>query len=190
MSYEISYRREALRLTSAQAGHYDDVFFLMEEVGSNNCWEIGNRRRARSWQCTVAGSKHDCLAEITRCAAACCGGGLVLYGRRRTEPESYIRAWRRALAEPIPMEEAGRAGFHLQLFTRMTREEAGEARQYAYQLLCGQTRVKQGECLNPGTDNPSMEWRFNVSAPDEVKLWLDTRKTGRGWHSVEVCGPD
>lgn len=119
MSYEISYRRQAFRMPAAQAGNYDDVVFLVEEMGSNNCWEIGNRRRARSWQCTAAGSEWECLADITHCAAACCGGSLVLYGRRRITPEAYIRAWRRGIAAAAPIEEAPRMGFHIALFARI-----------------------------------------------------------------------
>ena len=189
MSYEISYQRCAFTMPAAQAGHYDDLFFLVEECGSNNCWEIGNRRRARSWQCTVAGARWECLAEITRCAAACCGGSLCLYGRRGTKPETYIRAWRNAVDKAVPVEEACRLGFSLQLFTQMTDEEAANGRKYAFEQLSKQAAVtpRRGEDRISGKEYS--QWRFNVTVPEQVKLWLETRVTGRGFRSVDADGP-
>lgn len=189
MSYEISYRRQALRMPAAQAGHYDDVVFLLEEMGSNNCWEIGNRRRARSWACVAAGAEYECLAAVTERAAACCGGSLVLYGRRRTKPEQYIRAWRKTIAEAVSFEQAGREGFHLALFTRISQAEAVDGRKYAFDQLSRQTLVTPGQHADPITDNTAMEWRFDPAVPEQVKLWLDTRRSGRGWHSVDADGP-
>lgn len=189
MSYEISYRRRAFWMSPAQSGHYDQSFFLLEEMGSNNCWEIGNRRRARSWNCLAVGSHYECLAGAVEFASACCGGSLVLYGRRHTEPEAYIRAWRKALAAAQTFDQAGREGFHLQLFTRMSEEEAANGRQYAFEQLTKQTLVRPGQHTALGADGPVMEWRFDLAVPEQVKLWLDTRRAGRGWHSVEVYGP-
>lgn len=37
MGYDISYRRQAFRMPAAQAGHYGDIMFLLEEAGSSNC---------------------------------------------------------------------------------------------------------------------------------------------------------
>ena len=188
MSYEISYRRQAFRMPAVQAGHYEDMFFLVEEMGSNNCWEIGNRRRARDWQCSAAGAEWECLAAITRIAAACCGGSLVLYGRRRTSPEQYIRAWRRALAAAVPFDEAHKLGFGLQLFASMSEAEAAGGRKHAFECLHAQSQVAAKRHERDG--GAGWEWQFNAAVPEQVKLWRDTRESGRGWRSVEVRGPN
>jgi hypothetical protein len=187
MSYEISYRRQVFRIPAAQCGHYDDILFLVEEAGSNNCWEIGNRRRARSWQCTAAGAEWECLAEVTRIAAACCGGSLVLYGRRRSSPEEYIRAWRRAIAGAGPFVEASSFGFGLRLFTRMTESEAANGRKYAFDCLSQQALVSRTQCERDGIEG--WEWRFDAGVPEQVKLWRETRAGGPAWRSVDVWGP-
>ncbi len=191
MSYEISYRRQAFVMPLARTGgHYEEVFFLVEEGGSNNCWEVGNRRRSRGWYCLAAGGRWECLAEATHCAAYSCGGSLVLYGRRNTEPEAYIRAWRKAIAKVVPFDEAGLMGFSLRLFTRLTEEEAADGRKYAFDTLSKQTLVPVGQYTGPYNGKTAMEWRFDSSVPEQVKLWLETRPGGRGFHSVEVTGPD
>jgi hypothetical protein len=178
-------------MAAAQVGHCDDLYFLIEEAGSNNCYELNNRRRSRSWECLAAGGRSDCLAEVTRCAASCCGGSLVLYGRRRhTQPETYIRAWRRAIASAVPFQDARRMGFSLQLFTRLTAAEAADGRKYAFDLLSKQTLVPVGQYTDPYHGTTAMEWRFNASVPEQINLWLETKANGRGWHSVEADGPD
>ncbi len=188
MSYEISYRRVAFRLTAEQAGHFDDVFFLVEEAGSNNCYEAGSRRRSRRWECLAAGAKWECLAEVTYCAAACCSGSLCLHGRLDTTPEMYIRAWRKALAGAVLLAEAPSHGFHLQLFTRISSVDAQDGRRRAFALLAEQTMVA-GRRSPPGADIESWEWRFDSGMAAQVKLWLDTKANGRGYHGVETYGP-
>jgi hypothetical protein len=189
MSYDISYRRQAFRLPSTQAGHYDDVVFLVEEAGSNNCIELNSRRRARSWECLAAGSSWECLAEATRCAAACCGGSLCLYGHRDTSPETYIRAWRKAIAAAVAFSDAPRHGFHLTLFTRIPDTEAKDARKYAFEQLTSQTSIAPHRGTDAYRGGDYTEWRFDVTVPEQVKLWLETRPSGRGFKSVETYGP-
>jgi hypothetical protein len=190
VSYDISYRRQAFVLQAKQAGTYENLFFLLEEARSNNCYEHNNRRRSRSWSCLAAGADWECLAEVTRCAASCCGGSLVIEGRRRTEPETYIRVWRKVIAAAAPLEDAGRMGFSLEPFTRITLEEARGNRQYAFEALSKQMLVLQKEYTDPYNGTKAMEWRFSTSVPEQVKLWLDTRVRGRGFKSVEADGPD
>ena len=190
MSYEISYRRQAFRLSAAQTGHYDDLFFLVEECGSNNCYENGNRRRARSWACLAAGAEYECLAEATRCAASCCGGSLRLYGRRHITPEAYIRAWRNAIAQARPFEEAVRMGFRMQLFSRISDADAKDGRKYAFERMSGQTLVQAHRGKDEFNGQEYTEWRFSAAVPEHVKLWLETRANGRGFHSVDADGPD
>ncbi len=188
MSYEISYRRRAFRMSAAEAGHYEELLFLVEEAGSSNCWELGNRRRARDWHCAAVGPAWECLAHITRTAAACCGGMMVLYGRRRTTPEGYIRAWRRAIAEAEPFQQACSLGFGLRLFTRTTEAEAKDGRKHAFDRLLAQTLVAPRQLVTTG--DGAWEWRFDAAVPEQVKLWLDTTNTGRARYGVEVLGPD
>ena len=188
MSYEISYRRRAFRMSAAEAGHYEETLFLVEEAGSNNCWELGNRRRTRDWGCAAVGAEWQCLANITRTAAACCGGMLVLYGRRRTSPEGYIRAWRRAIATAEPFHEAPSAGFGLRLVTRVTEAEAKDGRKHAFDRLFGQTLVSPRRSAANGAG--AWEWQFNQAAPEQVKLWLDTTDGYRAHRGVEVRGPN
>ena len=189
MSYEISYRRQAFVLPTHVTGHYDDLFFLLEEHGSNNCYELDNRRRSRSWCCTATGAKWQCLAEVTSVAAACCGGSLCLYGQRGTSPENYIRAWRRALAAALPFMDANCHGFHLQLFTRIFDADIGESRKYAAERLDTQTLIAPRRDSDPFNNREFTEWRFDANVPEQVKLWLETKTSGGGFHSVEVYGP-
>lgn len=189
MSYEISYRRQAFSMPAAQAGHYDDLVFLVEERGSNNCWEIGNRRRARSWDCVAVGAQWECLTDVTQMAAACCGGSLCLYGRRGTTPEAYIRAWRQTIAAVVPFQDAPRLGFYLQLFTRITDLDAQADRKHAMEQLQAQTTLTARRGRDEFNDREYAEWRFSAQVPEQVKLWLETRARGRGWHSVDADGP-
>lgn len=189
MSYEISYRRQAFVMPATRAGHYEDLLFLLEECGSNNCWEIDNHRRARSWCCAAAGVEYECLAEITRVAADCCGGSLVLCGRRPTTPEAYIRAWRKEIAGAAPIQDAPRMGFSLGLFTRISDAEAETDRKYAFEQLRRQSAITPRGDTNSLSGRPYTEWRFDLRLPEQVKLWGETRTGGRGWHSVDVNGP-
>jgi len=93
------------------------------------------------------------------------------------------------MAEAVPYEEARRIGFHLQLFTRISEPEAVDGRKYAFDQLNKQTLVAPGQYTDPYNDKKSMEWLFNADVPEQVKLWLETRTTGRGWHSVDAEGP-
>ena len=189
MSYEISYRRQAFVLPAKQTGHHDDLFFLVEEAGSNNCYELNCRRRSRSWACLAAGAQWECLGEVTRMAAACCGGSLCLYGHRSTTPETYIRAWRKALAAATPLADAARTGFYLQLFTRMPLEKGPDDRSYARERLAAQTLVAPQAGEDPFTHVKHLEWHFSAAVPEQAQLWLETKTGGRGWHSVAVMGP-
>ena len=190
MSYDISYRRRAFVMTAAQAGHYDDVLFLVEEAGSNNCYEIGNRRRSRDWSCLATGARWECLSEVTRCAASCCGGSLVLYGHRDTAPETYIRTWRKTMAAAVPFGNAFHAGFHLQIFTRIPDATAQGDCRHAFERLNAQTVVAPRRGKNEWNGTEYTEWCFSAAMPVQVKLWLETRDGGRGFKSVEVSGPD
>jgi hypothetical protein len=184
MSYDISYRRRVFKMTAAQAGHYDDVFFLLEEAGSNNLYECDNRRRVRRWECLATGAYWQCLSAVTICAAACCGGSLCLNGRRDTTPESYIRAWRKALAAAVAYTDAINHGFQLRLYVRISDAEALDSRRRDFETLSAQALVPAHRCQDR-SDAECTEWYFDA-VPDQIKLWLATKTNGRGFHSVKV----
>jgi len=186
MSYEISYRRQAFILPAARAGYYDDICFLIEETGSNNCYEIDNTRRIRDWGCLAAGPVHDCLGAVTRTAASCCSGCLSLNGRRDTTPESYIKEWRRALADAPELTRDNLRGFNLELYVVISAAETVGDRRYAFEALQAQTDVEPLDGHDPDTGRT--EWRFNLWDPEQVRLWLDVRLPNPGWKSVRATG--
>lgn len=55
MSYTIMYRSMFVRLS-------DGKYIPIIEMGDNNVWECGNRRRARSWQQMIIGKQYKRLA--------------------------------------------------------------------------------------------------------------------------------
>lgn len=183
MSYEISYRRQAFVMPAATFSHWDDLWLLAEQIGSNNCWELDNRRRARSWQCRAAGAQYEVMAQAVETAAACCGGSLVLAGRRRCEPESYIRAWRRAVAEAADLSEARRLGFAVGLFVRI--DPGNAERRHAFETLAKQSMVEPVKQEN----SEVLTWRFNPGDPDQVRLWAETRSRGPGFRCADIDGP-
>jgi hypothetical protein len=187
MSYEISYRRRAFRMTAARAGHCKELLFLLEEGGSSNCWELGNRRRARDWHCATVGPAWQCLAHITRTAAACCGGMLVLHRRRPTTPEAYIRAWRRTVEKAESLENAPPAGFEVRLLTRITHAEAADGRKHTFERLLGQSLVEPARSAAAG--DGTWEWRFDPVDPEQVGLWLETTGAERAHCGVQIRGP-
>ena len=185
MSADISYRRRAFHMTPKQAGGEAAIVFLLEEAGSSNCYETATRR-ARDWYCQVAGQAWECMGEVTRSAANCCGGTFRMDGTPHTEPEAYIRAWRKAIGESLPLAEAGREGFMLSLFVRISDEQATSSRKYSFEDLQAQTLVQ----AHPFGTAGGTEWIFCKSVPAEVRLWLKTREGLRGHQGVNVeCGP-
>jgi len=189
MSYEISYRRKAFVLPAARAGYWEDIHFLLEEAGSNNCYEFDSNRRARSWECRAAGAPYQCMQEVVTTAAACCGGSLVLGGRRGTTPEGYIRAWRTAVAEAETLNRENLRGYGIELYIAISDSEAEGDRRYAFETL-SKLQEPAGQRRHNALRGTSVtEWRFDLWNPDHVRLWIDNRPGGRGWHSVRASGP-
>lgn len=189
MSYEISYRRQAFVLPAAKAGYWDDICFLLEEGGSNNCYECDSNRRSRNWECLAAGAQYHCMHEVVTTAAACCGGSLVLNGRRGTKPEAYIRAWRNAISEALPLTSENLRGFGIELYVAIGDREAEGNRRYAFETLSKLGAPVPRRYHNALRDTDVTEWRFDLWNPEQVRLWLDNRPGGRGWHSVRANGP-
>src|SRR5208282_2434461 len=105
MSVHIVDRIEAIRFPAAAIGHYEDVFLVMELGGDNNCTNARTGRRAKSWSATCIGPVWVVVGDCCRLAAGCSGGMTKLRGRVTT-PETYIRAYRKALANSTTMQDA------------------------------------------------------------------------------------
>lgn len=94
------------------------------------------------------------------------------------------------MADPLPFTEAPRLSFHLQLFTRIPDADARDSRKYASEQLSGQTLVPPRRDRDEFNGIEYTEWRFNAAVPEQVKLWLETKPNGRGYHSVDASGPN
>lgn len=125
MSHRICYGHLAIRFPLAllqsadpQTRFYSDQILLLELGGDNNMTtyhpvsrrEVGSRR----WMLCALGDECDIVREACKTAAYCEGGGMRLYGERRTLPESYIRRIRTTLKQSVSVDAAARGlGFSL-----------------------------------------------------------------------------
>ena len=183
MSTHIVDRIEAIRFPAAAIDHYEDVYLVLELGGDNNVRDQRNRR-ARSWGATCIGPDWGVIGECCRFAAACSGGMTKLRGRRTT-PEAYIRAYRKALANAADgLEGAARRRLHVTGRIRFDRKD----RNAAYHL---QEAVKGGK--TPRDETRYGEERavadFDLRNPADLALWYKCQH-GVGWNNAEVSGPD
>ena len=81
-------------------------------------------------------------------------------------------------------------GFHIDLFTRIPDAAARDGRKYAFEQLSGQTLVLPHRDTDEFNGAEYTEWRFSPAVPEQVKLWLETKSSGRGFRSVEADGPN
>jgi hypothetical protein len=80
----------------AKTSFDNHIFVVAERGGDNNCFDLTGARSSR-WTIMAIGDKELCLeAACDRCGA-CVGGGMVLARHKRTKPEDYVRAWRKAI---------------------------------------------------------------------------------------------
>ena len=186
MSYGIVYDMEAIRLPAALFGHYDDVLVACELHGSNNCWTWDNKKRCRDWQTIAIGSEADIMREIVSLASGCCGGGMVLYGQRHTEPEAYIRRWRKTLAKAArSLEEFAGRGMRLRARIWFSSEQIANGRAAAWEALC---KVKEHKTESPYSGAKLETFTFDIRQPADCQLWfkhLDPCPSS----NVEVSGP-
>jgi len=89
----------------------------------------------------------------------------------------------------VPFADASLNGFHLQLFTRIPDATAQNDRKHAFDRFTGQTLVQPHRDTDSWSGAAFTEWRFDATVPEQVKLWLETKTSGRGFHSVDVSGP-
>ena len=162
MSTHIVDRIEAIRFPKETTGHYADLFLVAELGGDNNVRCARTNRRARTWSATAIGEDWAVIGEACRFAASCSGGMTKLHGRV-TKPESYIRAYRKALTNAATMEEARRVkGLGLTARIRFTEEER-KGWHYKELQKKGRTRARQ-----PSTARPT---RFSSLIFPRPKSW-------------------
>lgn len=76
----------------------EPVYVLWEQGYESNVYP-----KTHSWQASWMGNYGTCMDYILRAAGSCEGGMLRWHKERRTSPESLIRRWRRAFAEPTTL---------------------------------------------------------------------------------------
>ena len=183
MSTHIVDRIEAIRFPKEAIGHYEDVYLVLELGGDNNVRDQRGRR-ARSWGATCIGPEWGVIGECCRFAAGCSGGMTKLRGRRTT-PESYIRAYRKALANATDgLKGAAERRLHVTGRIRFDRAD----RNAVYHL---EEAVKGGK--TPRDETRYGEARavvdFDLHNPADLALWFKCHH-GVGWNNAEVSGPD
>jgi len=181
MSTRIIDRIEAIRFPKEVTGHYADQYLVAELGGDNNVRCARTNRRARSWSATAIGQEWEVIGQACRFASACAGGMTKLHGRA-TKPESYIRAYRKALATAVTMEQARAKGLG---FTARIRFNAEERKEWHFKELTKKSRTPR-ETTEYGT--AYAVFTFDLSKPDELTLWLE-HCHGVGWNNAEVYGP-
>lgn len=183
MSTHIVDRIEAIRFPKEAIDHYEDIFLVVELGGDNNVRD--NRgRRARSWGATCIGPEWQIIGECCRFAAGCSGGMTRLHGRQTT-PESYIRAYRKALANATGLQGAlVTRGLHVAGRIRFDREDSRAIYHLKEAEKAGKV-ARYDNCCGEGRDTID----FNLANPADLALWFRCHH-GVGWNNAEVSGPN
>jgi hypothetical protein len=188
MSYRIVYDIVAVKMP---ASHFDEPIILVAELGGdNNCYESHGNRRSRDWSARAVGSVHDVISYAAETSAACPGGSLQLHGRY-TEPENYIRAYRRALSRAMTLDEASKRGLSIAPIIRlnMSSEDISEIgrRNYAREAL--QTAGKTHSIIKEYGRTIEL-YTFDPTDAADMQLWADNIDRHIPWRNAKVSGPD
>ncbi len=120
MSSDIIYHQLALRFGKDITGTPEDLYAIVTQIGSSNCYEMGNGpgvcgRRSRHWQALALGTAGEVLQEAIRISGSCEGGSLKMrHARGDVTPEQYITSARNMLKRaanhdvtrgPVPFKE-------------------------------------------------------------------------------------
>jgi hypothetical protein len=182
MSTHIVDRIEAVRFPKEATGYYEDVYLVLELGGDNNVRDSRNRR-ARSWGATCIGSEWEVIGKCCRFAAGCSGGMTKLRGRKTT-PESYIRAYRKALANAADgLTGAAERHLHVTGRIRFDRSDKNAAHLLREAELAG--KIARDETRYGET---RAVIHFDLANPADLALWY-TCQHGNGWNNAEVGGP-
>ncbi len=170
MSYGIVYDMQALRLPADLVGHYQDILVACELHGDNNCWTWDNKKRCRNWCAIAIGSETDVMRDIVGRSSDCCGGGMVLYGQRNTEPEAYIRRWRKALAKAArSLDEFAQRRMALRARIWFSPEQIANGRAAVWETLC---KVKEHKTESPYAGVNLETFTFDLRQPEDCALWF------------------
>jgi hypothetical protein len=103
---------------------------------------------------------------------------------RLTKPESYIRAYRKALADAaIGIDSAARRGLRLTGRVRFDQADKAAARLLKEAVDAGKTPRDESRF---GEERAVVE--FNLADKTDAALWFRCQH-GVGWNNVEVSGP-
>lgn len=103
-------------------------------------------------------------------------------GRGQIKPESYIRAYRKAIREAITLSEASSHGFHLAARIKLADPKA---QQYGWNQAIKAGKTPREEKFVGGTFQVI---KFNLSDPADCTLWYKCQR-GAAWNNVQVDGP-
>lgn len=102
MSYEVEFGRYVVTVPNAPGRNEPRRYLGIAQRGSSNLLEE-NGRIARDHATVAFAEPVEFINEVTRAAMFCEGGELRCNGHRTT-PEGYIKAWRKALTQAVPIE--------------------------------------------------------------------------------------
>jgi hypothetical protein len=181
MSTHIVDRIEAIRLTPAETGRTREFYIVVELGGDNNVRNARTNRRARDWSVTAIGEEWSVIGRACELASGCAGGMVKLRGRV-TKPESYIRAYRQALANATDRKEAS-ASRRLSITARIRFTAAQQTGYYYRNLLKFRTPTDE-----TSFGDPIKVFHFDLDKPEDMRLWLEHCQ-GPAWNNADVFGP-
>lgn len=97
MSSTIVYHQLAVRFPRAFIGLGEDLYAILAQAGSSNCYDHTGRR-SRSWQAIALGTASAVMRQSIDTAGSCEGGMLkVRHARGDVKPEQFITTARNLL---------------------------------------------------------------------------------------------
>ncbi len=182
MSTHIVDQIEAVRFPAADIGYYEDIYLVMELGGDNNVTNM-HGRRARDWSAAIIGSDWHVIGDCCRGPAASCEGGMTKLHGRQTTPETYIRAYRKALKNATSYQDAGTRGLRISGRIRFDPADKHQAELQQIAFDAGKYAATQpyfGKHLSVIT--------FDLGNPADLALWFKCIH-GTAWNNCEVYGP-
>jgi hypothetical protein len=185
MSTHVVDRIEAVRFPKEIFSNWPWAKYLVCELGGdNNCRNSRNGRRAKDWSATAIGEEYHIIYRACELAASCSGGMTKLRGRL-TKPESYIRAYRKALANAVDYTDAQRVK-GLIIAPRIRFKEGDDTGKWHYDDLI--TIGRTPKAISRWGENFKV-FEFDLDKPEEVAMWLG-HCFGPVWNCAEIFGPD
>lgn len=152
-------------------------YVIVHEGGDNNLINCDTNRRARSWYVQAKGNEWQILQEACKWAGDCCGG-MVKIGGRHTEPESFIRRYRKAMENALTMQEAMEAGITItgRVKLRAEKREGWKFNQLAQNEITLESRTEFSSMIHEAAQP------FDLRNAVELALW---EKATHGFHPRE-----